>query len=114
MLEKLKESLKVKNIEVGGGHRSTRDMVSYEVENMQLKRQMENIFKDAAAKENSIASLENYSRILEARSIKLLSRTNSLFPRIPSNEGNMQLSEDKETHSSNGEFATVRAPGVSR
>jgi len=113
MLEKLKESLKVNNIEVGGGHRSTRDMASYEVENMLLKRQMENIFKDAAAKENSIASLENYSRILEARSINWLSRTNSLFPRMPSNEGNMQLNEDKETHS-NGEYATARGPGVSR
>jgi len=113
MLEKLKESLKVSDIEVGGGHRRTRDMPRYEVENRLLKRQMENMLKDAAIKENSIASLESYSRILEAQNIRLLSRTNSLSPRMPSNEGKMKLSEDKETDS-NCESTTTRGPGVSR
>jgi len=113
MLEKLKESLKVNNIQVGGGLRSTRDMAPYEVENTLLKRQLENIFKDLAAKENSIASLESYRRSLEALNIKLRSRTNSSSTEMWSKEGNMQLSEDNETHN-NGEPTTVRGPGVSR
>jgi len=112
MLEKLKENLEVNDIEVGGGLRRTRDMAPYEVENKLLKRQMEHIFKDAAAKEKSIASLEGYSKILEARYIELLSRTNS-SPRTPNHEGNKQRNEDHET-SNTSESSTVRGPGVSQ
>lgn len=121
MRAKLKENLEVDGMTAGQG---TLDLTPYEVENKLLKRQMEHIFKDAEAKERSIATLERYSKILEAQNTELISCTNTGTPKTTSQEGwNQQipryekgsnLLNDVQGVPNTRQFTTVSGPAVSQ
>jgi len=86
MLAKLKDNLEVDGI-ITGHQPESLNMAPFEAENKRLKQQMEHILKDAEVKDKSIASLENYRKILEAQNAELMSCTIPETPRTTSREG---------------------------